>query len=165
MIGKVLQDYLVYNLTSQQPRPPMVVTTTPIQNIQSNVGVQTKLPQPTQTDTNSLANSNLSQGMWFTTTMTQLKTIATQQEKLKKQIQERFETILSELSKMHRDMQDYNDPDEYGEYGDPDQAFSPNNMDEDEFIPYTKSPLYRAADDSHMEQGCQHGKMMEPNLG
>jgi len=69
--------------------------------------------------------------MWFTTTTTQLKTLATQQEKLEKQTQERFETILSELTKMHKDMQNYNDPNKYGEYRDPDQAFSPNNMDED----------------------------------
>jgi len=114
-------------------------------------GRQSQLPHPTQTDTDSLANSNLSQGMWFKTTTTQLETLATQQEKLEKQTQERFKTILLELSKMCRDMQNYNDPDKYGEYGDPDQAFSPNNMEEDESTQYTKSLLYRAANDSHME--------------
>jgi len=89
--------------------------------------------------------------MWFKTTTTQLETLATQQEKLEKQTQERFKTILLELSKMCRDMQNYNDPDKYGEYGNPDQAFSLNNMDEDKSTQYTKSLLYRAANNSHME--------------
>jgi len=52
---------------------------------------------------------------------------------------------------MQKDMQNYTNPDDYGNYGDQDRAFSPNNMEEDESTHYTKSLLYRAADDSHME--------------
>jgi len=115
------------------------------------MGGQTQLHQPNQTDTDSLANSNLSQGMWFTTTTTQPETLATWQEKLEKQTQERFETILLELSKMCRDMQNYNDPNKYGKYKDPNQAFSPNHMEEDESTQYSKSLLHWAANDSHME--------------
>jgi len=142
MIGKALQDYPVYNLTLQTSRPPMVVTTTPLQNPPTNMGGQTQLHQPNQTDTDSLANSNLSQGMWFTTTTTQPETLATWQEKLEKQTQERFETILLELSKMCRDMQNYNDPNKYGKYKDPNQAFSPSHMEEDESTQYSKSLLH-----------------------
>jgi len=74
MISKALQDYLVYNLTSQATRPPMVVTmATSMLNQPSTVGGQMHFQQLNPTNNNSLSNSNLSQGMWFTTTMTQLK--------------------------------------------------------------------------------------------
>jgi len=66
-------------------------------------------------------------------------------------MQKRFKTILSELTKICRDMQNYNNNDEYKEYGDIDCPFSPNHMDEDKSTQYTKSPLYQAANDSHME--------------
>ncbi len=47
-------------------------------------------------------------------------------------------------------MQQYNDLDKYKEYGDIDWPFSPN-MEDNKSTHYKKSPLYRAADDSHME--------------
>jgi len=106
MIAKALQDYPVYNLTSLATRPPTVVTTAmPMQNPPSKVGGQTQFQQSNPTNNDSLSNSNLSQGMWFTTTMMQLDTLATRQEKLEKQMQEWFKMILSELTKIHRDMQ------------------------------------------------------------
>jgi len=64
-------------------------------------------------------------------------------------MQERFEMILSELTKICRDMQNYNDPNDYREYGDINCPFSP--MEDDKSTQYTKSLLYWAANDSHME--------------
>jgi len=57
-------------------------------------------------------------------------------------MQEWFEMILSELTEICRDMQNYNDPEKYGEYSNIDRPFSPNNMDEDESTQYTKSLLF-----------------------
>jgi len=88
MISKVLQDYPIYNLTSQASWPPTVITTTPTQHPPASMGVPTQLLQTSQTDLDSLANSNLSQGTWFTTTTTQIEMLATHQEKLEKQTQE-----------------------------------------------------------------------------
>jgi len=151
MIGNVLQGYPIYNLTSQASQQLMVITTTLTWHLPASMGVPTQLLQTNQTDSDSLANFSLSQGTWFTTTTTQIKMLATWQEKLEKQTQEQFDTILSELSKMHKDMQNYTNPDNYGNYSDQDRAFSPNNMEEDKSTHYTKSLLYRAANNSHME--------------
>jgi len=152
MIGKALQDYPLYNLTTQASHPPSVVTTAPPtqQPPLKGSGI-TQINQSNQHDNDSLLNSNLSQGTWFMTTTMQLNTLTSRQEKLEKQMQERFKMILSELTKIRKDMQQYNDPNEYEEYGDINQPFSPNHMEDDDSNHYTKSPLYGAANDSHME--------------
>jgi len=106
MIGKALQDYPVYNLTTQASCPPSVVTTAPpTQQTTLRGGGLTQTNQLNQHNNDSLSNSNLSQGTWFMTTTTQLDTLASRQEKLEKQMQERFETILSELTIIQKDMQ------------------------------------------------------------
>jgi len=65
-------------------------------------------------------------------------------------------------------MQHYNDQDEYENYGDIDRPFTPNQMEDDESTHYTKSPLYGAADDSHMEdvseQKWQHTTKVEDSI-
>ncbi len=146
MIGKALQDYPLYNLTTQASHPPLVVTTAPPtqQPPLKGSGI-TQINQSNQHDNDSLLNSNLSQGTWFMTTTMQLNTLTSRQEKLEKQMQERFETILSELTEICKDMQQYNDTNKYKEYGDNDWPFSSNHMEDDE------STHYRAANDSHME--------------
>jgi len=152
MIGKALQDYPVYDLTAQASCPPLVVTTVPpTQQPPLKGGDLTQINQSNQHNNDSLSNSSLFQGMRFMTTTTQLNTLTSRQEKLEKQMQERFKMILSELTKIRKDMQQYNDPNEYEEYGDINQPFSPNHMEDDDSNHYTKSPLYRAANDSHME--------------
>jgi len=48
-------------------------------------------------DLDSLSNLTLSQGMWFTTTTMQLKTLVTQQNKLKIQTSHQLPTIMVQL--------------------------------------------------------------------
>jgi len=95
MIGKVLQDYMVYNLTTQASRPPSVVTTAPPKQTQATRIGTNQINLANQQDMDSLSNSNLSQGTWFMMTTTQIDTLANRQEKLEKQMQERFKTILT----------------------------------------------------------------------
>jgi len=147
MIGKALQDYPVYNLTNQASHPPSVVTTAPSKTTQA-AGIGTnQINLSNQQDTDSL----LFQGMWFMMATTQIDTLANRQEKLEKQMQEQFKTILSELTEICKDMQQYNDQDEYEEYGDIDWPFIPNQMEDIKSTHYMKSLLNGAANNSHME--------------
>jgi len=76
LIGRVLNDFLLYNLTATTQLSTTVTTTAQSIKPQPAAQAQSEWQIPnaahTTNDLDSLSNSTLSQGTWFTTTTTQL---------------------------------------------------------------------------------------------
>jgi len=99
---------------------------------------QTTMGAPSANDSDSLSNSMLSHGTWFTTTTNQMDAITTRQNKLKTQTNMQLTTIMKQLKNIQNSMEDQRKwQDSYNEYNgyDHDWPFTPDQlqMDEDNY--------------------------------
>jgi len=109
LIGCVLNDFPIYNLTTEmQP-----LTTIPTNNTNGQIKSHTRMATATANNTgghandmDSLSNSTLSQGTWFTTTTTQINAIASRQNKLKQQTLSQLTMIMAQLETIHTSMEE-----------------------------------------------------------
>jgi len=100
LIGCTLNDFPIYNLTTEM-QPPTTITTN---NTTSQTMSHTRLATATANNTggcvndlDSLSNSMLSQGTWFITTTTQIDAIASRQNRLKQQTLSQRTMIMAQL--------------------------------------------------------------------
>jgi len=157
LIGRALNNFPLYNLAMNNHLPTTVTTKSTPKNITAvQAQAQTQAVAHAINDLDSLSNSTLLQGTWFTTTTTQIDTIAMRQNKLEVQTSSKLTTILTQLETIHTMMEEqrnwnesYNEYDRYNQ----DWPFTPEHATmESEQYNYTNDMLgSRAARDSHME--------------
>jgi len=132
LIGRALNNFPLYSLTTNT-HPPTTVTPTmsmPKNATAVQAQAQTKVVAHTTNNSDSLSNSTLSQGTWFTMTTTQIDSIAMRQNKLEAQTWSQLTTILSQLETIHTMMEEQRNWNEsYNEYDgyDWDQPFTPEH--------------------------------------
>jgi len=88
---------MMVTMTAQPAKPPASQTN---QNTQAHTATQAA------NDSDSLLNLTLSQGTWFTTTMTQLDALANRQNKLEMQTSHQLSTIMVQLETIRSSMED-----------------------------------------------------------
>jgi len=142
LIGRALNNFPLYNLmpTTQLPT---TVTMASLPNkaqveTQTQAHQQAMMGMQSTNDLDSLSNSTLSHGMWFTTTTNQMDVITTQQTKLKTQTNTQLTTIMNQLEIIQNLMDDQRKwQDSYNEYDGYDRnwPFTPDQsqMDEDNY--------------------------------
>jgi len=98
LIGRALNDFPLYNLTTNT-HPPTTLTTKPTpKNVTAvQAQAQTQVVANTANNLDSLSNATLLQGTWFMMTTTQIDTIAMWQNKLEAQTSSQLTTILTQL--------------------------------------------------------------------
>jgi len=139
LIGRVLNDFPLYNLMATTQLPTTVTTSAiankPLPEAQIQADQHATTGAQSTNDSDSLSNSMLSQGMWFTTTTTQLDALTMRQNKLKTQMTTQLTTNSKPFKtwwKSNERWQDsYNNYDSY----DRDRPFTPDqsNMEEDNY--------------------------------
>ena len=73
---------------------------------QTNQTTQAQTITQAVNDSDSLSNLTLSQGMWFTTTMTQLDALVIRQNKLETQTTNQLSTIMVQLETIRSSLED-----------------------------------------------------------
>jgi len=157
LISRALNNFPLYNLMTTTHLPTMVTTTaTPKDKPVAQAPLQPHVAAHATNDLDSLSNSTLSQGMWFTMTTTQIDAIVMQQNKLEAQTSSQLTTILAQLETIRALVEEQRNWNEhYNEYDgyDRDQPFTPehSNMKSEQYD-YNNDMLgSRAASNSHME--------------
>jgi len=110
LIGWALNDFPLYNLMATTQLPTTITTLAPtnkpLPEAQINVDKQATTGAQNANNLDSLSNSTLSQGMWFTTTTTQLDALAMQQNKLETQMTNQLTTIMMQLKTIQNSMEE-----------------------------------------------------------
>jgi len=98
LIGRALNDFPPYNLTTTTQLPTMVTTMAmPKAAPVAQVPPQLHVAAHVANDSDSLSNLTLSQGTWFMTTTTRINAIVMHQNKLEAQTSSQLTTILAQL--------------------------------------------------------------------
>jgi len=100
LIGRALNDFPLYKLMTNYQPPTTVMMAQPAKQCTEEPACadhQMTMTAHQANDLDSLSNSTLSQGTWFTTMTTQLDALTTQQNKLETQTSNQLSTILAQL--------------------------------------------------------------------